>query len=84
MTKTNISSSQPTDTNVETRRELSFGAKVGRLITKLADIDADEQAELAQSPAAIKAKYEAKREAATRDQDPKVVEAARRATATSG
>lgn len=67
-------------TETKPTKELSFGAKVGRLITKLSGIDADEQAELAQSPAAIKAKYQARREAAMKGQGTHVVEAARRAT----
>jgi hypothetical protein len=51
-------------------RQLSTGVIIGRAIEKLAALNADEERDLAQSPQAIREKYEAKREALLDGLDP--------------
>lgn len=62
--------------------ELSFGARVGRSLSKLQAINDAERFELEASPASIKAKYAGKRESLLAELDPAVraaVEAAAKA-----
>lgn len=53
-------------------KELGFGARVGRGITKLQAINDAEAAELAASPEEIKARHAKKREAMFAEMDPAV------------
>ena len=45
----------------EVKRQRSDGAQAGSLFNRLADLDAQEQEELAASPASIRAKFEERR-----------------------
>ena len=60
-------------------RTRTLGSQVGSLINQLTALDEAEQAELAQSPATIRAKYEARRQHAKLKYAAEVVEAAERA-----
>lgn len=52
-------------------------ARIGKLARRLADLDADEKAELEQSPAAIRKKFADKRATAIEGHPAEIVEAAR-------
>jgi hypothetical protein len=63
---------------------LTKGTQIGRALTKLTAINSDEQAELAQSPAAIRQRHEAKRAALLRELEPDVRAAVIAATLAMG
>ena len=53
-------------------KELSFGARVGRGITKLSELNEAEKVELATSPEAIRSKFSKRRSALLDEMDPQV------------
>jgi hypothetical protein len=57
-------------------------AQASQLARRLARLDDAEQQEIAQSPASIRAKFEAKRQAAMAEAEPEVLEIVKRMRAT--
>lgn len=64
----------PTESKIDTKpaKELTFGSKVGRGLTKLTELNEAEQTELATSPESIRSRYAKKRDELLNGMEPAV------------
>lgn len=74
MSRQQASAPAATDTTAETKphKELTFGSKVGRGLTKLTELNEAELVELATSPESIKTRYAKRRAELLDGMDPAV------------